>query len=316
MSKSVFLNAGYGGAALSDGQAATTANTGASAVNSLAGSTNTWKADTSFGGAWAVESINGTGVASIRLPFASGTYQAGISWTFTCPTLPPDSSPYTLTTLRTPSGALVLVQLSQAGQVNIQAGAAKGSLPAPKTPAGATPAALVPGVAYRLEVMASGNSASVGTGTVSARVYAQGADVADYLLGTSGTVSDLGTAQIVAADVGLIFTGTPRTMRHSNALLDDAATTWQGPFDVSVPAFDFTHVPSPQAGAKPLNVTLTVARMSGTGAGTTSSFTVDWGDGAASAPQSVPGTTPVTFTHTYSPTVATDFTYAVTGNLS
>lgn len=306
MTQTMYATAPYGGVTVTDGAAMTLTNTGAGQLNLLGGSTGVWKSDTQFGGSLAWEFTNtATNAANDRVGFATGATVGTVVYDFVCPVLPTDTNALTLLTIRTggaTSGGAVVgqVQLKQDGTLNALIGAT--SMPAPKKTDGTTTmSAIVPGTRYRLQFsLTQGGTAT--TGTAGMRISAYGADASTFLGQTvlSGTASIALTA-FTFADVGLGAFATPRTLRLSNVRLIDGDASWAGPYTPATSPLTVTPVVTPSTQTKGSPVTCAINYTGGSGG--TASYRWDWGDGT-----STPAQASNSATHSYNPTVDSDFT--------
>lgn len=298
---------GYNGAVLSDQLAVTAANSGSLQVNNFGGSVVRWVSDTTFGGTWAVEFTNtANNSASNRWPFTNPSSAVGVAYEFTCPALPADSAnPLTILTLRDQSTGTsrvpLIVQLLNTGRFNVLAGATgvgtgQASLPAPKSQSAGTPAALVPGTRYRLEVTANATTQVVGV-----RISTRTAAVGDYIgeaLSDPQALPAIGTFTFTHADVGLGSYPVARSTRIANIRMVDGSSAYPGPYVASTPGFAITAVFIPDEATGDTTANVTVTRVANTGTGNTMRVSMIWGDGATTPSTLAPGGT-LTLSHLY-----------------
>lgn len=327
MATLVYANAGYNGAALSDQLACTTANTGASAVNAgsvFGGSTAKWVASTQFGGSWAIECTNTSGnPATLRFGYATPATTVSYAFDLVMPALP-DSGSSTILTQRISSAVVVHFQVQTNGQFNVLAGipGSSAAMPAPVPPSGTgTPAAIVGGNKYRIEMLVTG-STTTNTGTVAVYLFNYGAATTDYIGRTTSSpvvlaaAGSTATSPIAASDAGMGSSTLVRTIRFSNVRMTDGAASLQGPYVAATPELDFTVTVTPQTLAKGAVLSVVLTRVTGTGAG--SAFVagpVDWGDGTSSPAVSAPSGS-ATFTHNTGAQNAGDFTGQASASVS
>jgi hypothetical protein len=274
MTLALFGISGHNGTTIADQTPCTAANTGALQINNISGSVVKWVADTSFGGQYAIECTNVAGqAASVRAGFAADTTVFSDAYSFTCPALAADAAnPVTILAVRAKTtatgasvGPVIIVQLLSTGQFDVKAGVSgtgtgQASLPAPKSQTNGVPAALVPGNRYRLELGATSSS-----GTVTARISNQNAAAGDYIGTTSTDTAAIATFTYTHSDLGLGSYPTPRTMRFSNARLENASAALLGPYVFSTPQFDITVTMTPDEATGETTATIGISRVGGRG---------------------------------------------------
>lgn len=240
MSTSTFLRTGYNGANVTNDTVATGGdgtnqggNTGALGVYTISGGSWVWKDDTRFGGARSIRLTNTAGQGAFaRFPLPSSTYTPGLAFDLELPALADAANtPITFGSIRNGAGVIQL-RLTSAGLLDLLTGPSGSQVSAAvpkKTDGTATMSPLAAGGLYRIEVWSTGSSASVGTATVTAAVFAYGADKLTYLGKTVAAAATLGTNPFTASDVGMFQYGTSRTFSISNVRVTDTASDFMGP---------------------------------------------------------------------------------------
>lgn len=151
---------------------------------------------------------------------------------------------------------------------------------------GAALPTLTPGTQYRIAVVADRAA-----GSATANLYtATGTTPIATWSKSSG--ASLGTDPFSGIEVGNQSGNPAGTVRWDDLQLNDGATSEIGAYNPSSNPLTGSGTLTPTSGSYPLSVTVTLSATGGSGTGR--QFSVDWGDGATSGPQ-----TSGTFAHTY-----------------
>lgn len=145
---------------------------------------------------------------------------------------------------------------------------------------------LVPGTQYRVETVLD-----QGASTVTVELWSTAPT--PTLLGTwSSTGANLTAFTPNGIELGNVSSNVAITLRFDDLQLNDGATSRIGAYNPASNPLTGSGSLTPTSGTYPLAVTVTLTASGGSGTGR--QFSVDWGDGTTSGPQSSGG-----FSHTY-----------------
>lgn len=216
MSLRTWLLEGTAGAAVS------TANSGATQVTPNTG-TIVYATDAKSTGSTGIRFTSGASQVCIAR-FAASTASPSMAFEAAV-TLPPTKPPAdcTLATLRHASGVVARFLWGVAGGLYVESVSGGGRMTLLASPTG--------GASYRVAMTATVDTAT--TGRLSAAIYSPSATSTTPLNSVSSTAMDLGTAPIVACDLGVVTAmAAATTVGWDDLRLDDGRTTFIGPYTV------------------------------------------------------------------------------------
>jgi hypothetical protein len=285
-----------------DGTDLTAANSGATTISKQGTSTARFRSSAASTGSLGAEfAAVASSYSFARVLAAAESASTAAAMEFICPTLPASVDRVILAHRAggtTPGSLAVNCAITPSGKIRAQAGGVTIVNPFPTASTGDN--VLIPGQAYLLEQLVSGQSETAG------RV--------DARLTRKSTGAVLGTVQSLAANVtanpiaGVDFGVSPTTDQAFTMLVDNCRVidnntvgAWPGWYAGATNPLTASAVVSPTSGTVPFVVTCTATAAGGSG--TSKTYAFNWGDGSTTAAQSSN-----VATHTY----ATPGTYTVT----
>lgn len=154
------------------------------------------------------------------------------------------------------------------------------------TTLGAALPTLTPGTKYRVEVV---GKQSTGAATVNLYLAAGTTPLATWTKASGG---NFGSSAFAGAELGMNSANQAGTVRWDDVQFNDGATTEIGAYNPASTPLSGTGTLTPTSGDAPLVVAVNLTAAGGSGTGRL--YTVTWGDGTTTGPQSS-----ASFTHTY-----------------